>query len=170
MDKKEFAAWAMALNTYYPRFNPLPSKESMALWYRQLNDIDAKIAELILHKWAAQNKWPPTIADIREEAAELIGGSIPDWGAGWQEVVRALGAYGHWSPKEALESMSEITRETVKRMGWNHICESENTEASRAHFRDIYNELAAKKKKQDQLPPEIKQLLSDTTKLLENKT
>lgn len=169
MNKKEFAAWAMALNTYYPRVNPIPTKEAMSLWYRQLNDIDAKVAELILHKWVAQNKWPPTIADIREEDAELTGNTIPDWSHEWEEVRKAIGAFGYSSAPELLASLKPTTREAVERVGLRDICMSENIGVERAHFRDIYTELAAKRKKENQLPPEIKQLMSETKLLLEQK-
>lgn len=66
MNRQEFAAVAMALQTYYPRFNLLPNDKALELWHEQLADIDAKVMESAVKKWAATEKWPPTIADLRE--------------------------------------------------------------------------------------------------------
>ena len=155
MDNKEFALWSMALRTYYPKADLLNSKEAMQLWYKQLEDLPYNVAETALNKWVAQNKWHPTIADIRETASDIMLGALPDWGAAWQEVISAMGCCGHNYPQEALASMGELTRETVRRLGWNQLCMSENPAASRANFRDIYNELAEKKKRERQLPEKL---------------
>lgn len=64
MNKKEFAAFAMALQTYFPREQLLPNKQAMELWYRQLKDIPLQIAEMALQKWVATNKWSPSISEI----------------------------------------------------------------------------------------------------------
>ena len=67
MTKQEFAVIAMALQTYYPRFNLLPNDKALELWHEQLQDIDAKVMGEAVKKWASKEKWPPTIADLREQ-------------------------------------------------------------------------------------------------------
>jgi hypothetical protein len=57
MSEKEFGLFAMALKTYFPKDNLFPNKQAVDLWYRILNDIDYKTAELFLQKWVATNKW-----------------------------------------------------------------------------------------------------------------
>ena len=74
MDKREFATFAAALKTYYPRENLLPNPQAMELWYRQLQDIPCQLAEMALNKWVATNKWPPSIAEIREQASAIKNG------------------------------------------------------------------------------------------------
>ena len=76
----------MALKTYYPRDGLLPNNEALNLWFIQLQDLDYKVVELSVNKWVAVNKWPPTIADIRETAANIVLGDTPEWGEGWQQV------------------------------------------------------------------------------------
>lgn len=169
MEKKEFALWAMALNSYYPNVNPLQQKETVALWYEQLNDLTLEIAELALKKWVATNKWPPTIAEIRETAAEITNGSLPTWGEAWAEVEKAVRMYGHDRPKEALESMRPITRKACECVGFYEICMTENVSNERANFRRIYEELAEREKKENQLPEKLKMLIAKNTNLLEEK-
>lgn len=166
MNKKEFAIFASALKTYYPRENLLPNTQAMELWFIQLADIPYKVAETALNKWVATNKWSPSIADIREQASEIVNGTLPDWGKGWAQVERAIRAYGSYNPEKALESMDELTRDTVKRIGFVNICMSENITADRANFRMIYEQLSERKKQNDQIPEQVKQLINNMPLLL----
>lgn len=160
MIKNEFAIFASALKTYYPRENLLPNTQAMELWFKQLEDIPYKVAETALNKWVATNKWSPSIADIRAQASEIVNGAIPDWGKGWEQVENAIRRYGTYREGEALESFDEITRQAVNRLGFKNICLSENPQADRANFRMIYEELAQRKKQDDQVPEQIKLLIN----------
>lgn len=161
MTKKEFATFAAALKTYYPKENLLPNSQAMELWFRQLEDIPYDLAEMALNKWVATNKWSPTIADIREQAASVVNGEKPLWSDGWEEVVRAIKNYGSYGQKEAMESMSEITRTAVRRMGYIDLCRSENPVADRANFRMIFEQIAEREQKQNQLPVSLKNLIEE---------
>lgn len=161
MDKREFAVFASALKTYYPREQLLPNEQSMALWYAQLKDIPYKVAEVVLHKWVATNKWSPSIADIREQATALVTEETPDWSEGWNEVLRAISRHGMYNIPEALNSLSGLTRECVERLGFRNLCLSENPTADRANFRIMYERLYQRKKTDETLPPALKELIED---------
>ena len=88
--------FAMALRTYYPKEQLLPNQQAMELWYRELCDIPYNVAEAALRKWVATNKWSPTIADLREMAATVTEGEMPDWGEGWEQVLKAIKKYGSY--------------------------------------------------------------------------
>lgn len=161
MDKKEFAVFASALKTYYPREQLLPNEQAMALWYTQLKDIPYKVAEVVLHTWVATNKWSPSIADIRERATALVTEDVPDWSEGWAQVLLAIRRYGMYDVEKAVESLSGITRECVERMGFRNLCLSENAIADRANFRTMYERLAERRKYDETLPPALKQLIAE---------
>ena len=124
MNKKEFAIFASALRTYYPKENILPNEQALELWYKQLNDIPYNVAEVTLNKWVATNKWSPSIADIREQATGIVEGEAKEWGEAWQDVLRAIQNYGTYRELEALEGFDDITRQVVKRLGFKNICMS----------------------------------------------
>jgi hypothetical protein len=90
MNKQEFATFAMALRTYYPKENILPNKEAMALWFREVQDIPFPVAEAALRKWVATNKWSPSIAEIREMTAGIQNGEQLTWGEAWERALRAV--------------------------------------------------------------------------------
>lgn len=56
---------------------------------------------------------------------------------------------------EALESLTPIVREAVKRLGFREICLDENQDAVRAHFFKIYSTLIERKTNDAKLPPSI---------------
>lgn len=159
MDKKEFSVFAMALRTYYPKENLLPNQQAMELWFRELQDIPYSVAEAILRKWVLTNKWSPAISEIREMAASITTGVIPDWGESWGHVIEAVRYFGMYRVSEAMESFDPLTRQCVERLGFRNICLSENITADRANFRMIYEQLAERKKKEAQLPEQLKQLI-----------
>lgn len=159
MDKNEFSMFSMALKTYYPRENLLPNTQAMELWFKQLQDIPYTVAETALNKWVAVNKWSPSIADIRAEAAEIKNGEAPDWGEGWESVLDAIRRYGSYRVDEAMASFELITRRCVERIGFLNICQSENIAADRANFRTLYEQLAKKEQKNKQMPKMLKALI-----------
>jgi len=166
MERKEFALFASALRTYYPKEKLLPNEQAMDLWFKQLQDIPYKLAELTLNKWVATNKWPPTIADIREQALGITQGTAKEWGEAWREVLNAVHCYGSYQQLEAMESLDELTRQAVKRVGYMSICMSENIATERANFRMVYEQLLQRQKQDAQLPQNIKALIAQMPLLL----
>ena len=164
MDKNEFSMFSMALKTYYPRENLLPNTQAMELWFKQLQDIPYQVAEAALNKWVAVNKWSPSIADIRAEAAEIKNGEAPDWGEGWESVLDAIRRYGSYRVDEAMASFEPVTRRCVERIGFLNICQSENIAVDRANFRTLYEQLAEKAQKHRQMPPALSQLIAKIQK------
>lgn len=160
MTKQEFSIFASALRTYYPREALLPNQQAMELWYRELQDIPFAVAEAGLRKWVATNKWSPSIADIREITVEVAHGDIVEWGEGWEQVLKAIRLYGTYREAEAMNSLDELTRTCVERLGFKNICMSENIATERANFRMMYEQLAERKKKQQQMSVPLQRLIS----------
>ena len=170
MTKEEFLIFAAAMKTYYPRENILPNKQAMELWHKQLEDIPYKVLETALNQWIATEKWSPCIADLREKAALLMGGQESDWGKAWESVLTAIRRFGRYRPMEAVESLDEITRECVERLGFMNLCNSDNINVDRGNFRMIYETLAERKKRDEQTPKAILELgAMIRQKMLDNK-
>ena len=160
MDKKEFGILASAIRTYYPKENILPNNEAMSLWYRELSDIPMHVAEAALRKWVSTNKWSPSIVELRETAATVQNGEIPDWGEGWEQVCKAIRKYGFYEPKKAMESFDPITRQCVERLGFRNLCLSENPTAERANFRQCYEVIAKREQVSQQIALPLRETIS----------
>ena len=167
MDNAQFIKFASALRTYYPKENILPNEQALGLWYKQLQDIPYDVAEIVLNKWVASNRWSPSIADIREQATALIKGDFKEWGDAWQDVLKAISKYGSYDELKALDSLDEVTRRVVKRLGYRNLCFSEEIQVDRANFRMIYEQEIAKYKKDAALPQSLKALIKNVPKMIE---
>ena len=152
MTKKEFSVFAMALKTYYPREELLPNQQALELWYKALEDIPYSVLEVTLNKWVSLNRFSPSIADLREQATELMFGRFPDWQEGWEKVSVALGRYGYFDIDKAYGSFDDLTRKAVDQIGgFRALCKSSNLSADRANFRQAYEDMATRIKHERQL-------------------
>lgn len=161
MVKQEFATFAAALKTYYPKENLLPNAQAMELWFRQLQDIPYIVAEASLNKWVATNKWPPTIAEIREMAMTVTAGEKLLWSDGWEQVQLAIRKYGSYNIPQAMASFDEVTKQTVQRLGFRELCMSTNPMQDRANFRMIFEQIADRKEKAQMLPASLTALIGE---------
>lgn len=160
MTKREFGLFAAAIRTYYPRENILPNEQAHDLWFRQLQDVPYPVAEAVLAKWVATNKWSPSIADIRDSMAEIQnGGPADDWGEAWDQAMTAIRRFGSYDEEGALASLPPLTRETVRRLGYKSLCWSENQVADRANFRQVYEILSKRKVETDKIPLPVRETL-----------
>ena len=187
MQRQDFLKIVSAIKTYYPREkNLLPNPQSIELWYQQLKDIDYRVLELAVNKWASTQKWSPSIADLRETVAEFItqeNDSPDSWSNAWERVIKSIGQFGIYRVDEALNYIgeySQIARDATERLGFKNICLSDNITADRARFSEIYKSLSDRQFKKNTLSLDmknridsIKQLLANNdtsnTELLENK-
>lgn len=157
MTKEEFAVFASALKTYYPREALFPNKQALELWYLQLSDIPYNVAENVLNSWVALNKYSPAISDLREQAFDLMYGKIPDWGEAWGEVVSALGRFGIAGEYRAMSTFGKYTLEAVNRIGYRNLCRSSNQATDRANFRDIYEHIAGQARRERLIPQPVRE-------------
>lgn len=155
----EFKALAKGMKSVYTSERFLPDADSIKIWYQMLQDLEYQSASAAIQKYMLTNKYPPTIADIREAAASVQHGDVPDWSDAWEVVLRCISKYGSYRESDALASMDEMTRTAVKRLGFRNICMSENITADRANFRMIYEQLAQRKQKEQQISLPLKELI-----------
>lgn len=156
----EFKVLAKGLKCAYTTPNFLPDEYSIKTWYKFLNDLPCDIATACVERYIATNKYPPTIADIRETVADIMVDKT-DWSESWQEVLKCISRYGLPNEEKAFEAMTECTKECVKRLGWKNLCISQNQTADRANYRMVYEAVVKEKKNNLALPENLKLKLSN---------
>lgn len=142
MTAKQFEQITKGITTAFPWANLFPNADAVEIWYRKLGDIPYDVMAAVVNRWIETKTQPPTIADLRKEADIVVNGLPPTWADGWEQVQNAIGRYGYMQRDAALGSMDEVTAETVRRIGWQQICESENVDALRANFRMVYETMS----------------------------
>lgn len=156
MTFEEWKTLAKGMRALYTQQNFLPDGESVRTWYMMVRDLPYEAANAAIQKYAATNRFPPTVADIRAQAAEITSGRQSGWGEGWEKTMKAIRKYGYTNPEGALASLDETTRKTVERLGWMELCISENAMADRANFRVIYEQEQVRAKENAALPAGLK--------------
>lgn len=157
MTTQEFATIAMAIKASYPSANLMPDDQSKKVWYTMLADIDYQICNTAIKEIISSSKFAPSIAEIREKCSGLTSIPVKDYGEAWESVLKAIRKYGYMCECEALDSMDELTRKCVRRIGYQNICQSENISADRANFRMIYETEAQRAKSNNQLSPQLQE-------------
>ena len=112
MNAKEFGFLADAIKTYFPRDNVLPTEKAMQLWYSELKDIPYQLAHTALRKYVSTNKFAPTIADIREQVAELNNQNEEELNetAAWSLVLKAIRRSTYYSEEEFEKLPATVQR------------------------------------------------------------
>ena len=172
MERDQFKVLCKGMKAVYTQETFLPDADAFNVWFGLLGDLDYAVLNAAIQKYMITNKFPPTIADLRELATTIQSGEIADWGEGWEKVLNAIRYYGSYRETEALQTMDELTKTCVKRLGWRNICMSENINIDRANFRMIYEQISERKKTDAILPISlnntIKQLNQNIVKSLED--
>jgi hypothetical protein len=155
MEKSEVVLIYAALTIAYPKLAE-PDEATIEMWHRALADVDYKVAEVAVQKLILENTFPPSIAEVRAAIAEIMQPNIPTPAEAWGEVERAMRLYGYYREKEALDSMSDITRQTAKCMGWAKMCMSEEPSVTRGQFMKMYEQIANRRRSESLLPQPLK--------------
>lgn len=140
---------------YYPgKFG----HENAVAYCALLNDIEPELLNAAVKTLCAVNKWPPTVAEIRDEAAKkagaVMGIEAPKASLAWEDVLKHIKTHGAYRRPRFSDPVCE---ETVRRMGWTELCAMsyDMTAVNRAQFFKVYNEIAADLKEEARLKKEL---------------
>ncbi len=148
MTKLEVAKLVGVLIASFP--NSKVSPETSLVYERMLADLDYPAANAAVERLLATARFMPTIAEIRESALTLERGEVRAGGEAWGEVLKAIGRYGYVrQPGVDFEFSDATTVECVRALNWRELCESENPQADRARFIELYDKLAATQRRKD---------------------
>ena len=71
MEREQFKVLVKAMKAVYAQPTFIPDQDAFTVWFALLRDLPYKQAELAVQKHMATEKFPPTIADIREKAVHF---------------------------------------------------------------------------------------------------
>lgn len=159
------------LGAAYPRFAAFAdvnqAKNTAKVWADMLGDIDINLLFAAVKKYCATNKWPPTIAEIRESVLQIAKPDTETTAAdAWGEVMSAVKTYGIYREEEALASLSPKTRKIVEYISWREICISENIDVIRGQFRMMYEQVSSRENQEALLPQGLKNKIEQLSEKL----
>lgn len=73
MTKEEFGMIVIAIRSAYNKVSFLENTSDKKLWYEMLKDVDYRTASKNLERHVRENKFPPTIAELRGTGKKSFG-------------------------------------------------------------------------------------------------
>lgn len=147
----------MLVQAYPERFKL--AADTLPIWHRLLLDIpDVNLmAAAIRH--VTENKWPPSVAELRNAAFDAVEPERLTAGEAWQQVCRNIRRFGFYAQQEAKAAMPPLLWRCVESLGgYDYLCRSEEPMADRAHFIRIYEQIAERERQTARMLPEVREL------------
>lgn len=160
MNRDEFKVLVKGMKAVYAQPTFIPDQDAFNMWFALMGDLPYNVCNVAIQKYMLTNKFPPTVAEIRELASTITNGDPLTWGESWEQALHAVRRYGSYNEAAALESLDYITRKCVENIGFKTLCMSENIMVERAHFQKIFDVYAKREQANKQIPLALQQAIS----------
>lgn len=160
MTRDEFKILVKGMKAIYSQPTFIPDQDAFNMWYALMGDLPYEVCNVAIQKYMLTNKFPPTVAEIRELASGVVNGDPLTWGESWERALNAVRRYGSYNQLEALNSLDPLTRKCVDSIGYMTLCMSENIMVERAHFQKIFEVMSKREQQQKQMPLQLQQAIT----------
>ena len=160
MDREQFKTLVKGMKAIYSQPTFIPDQDAFNMWFALMGDLSYEVCNVAIQKYMLTNKFPPTVAEIRELAANVVSGDPLTWGESWERALNAVRRFGSYNQAAALDSLDPLTRKCVDSIGYIQLCMSENIMVERAHFQKIFDVMAKREQQQKQMPLQLQEAIS----------
>ncbi len=160
MTRKEVQNLLALATANFPAMQDKDMRPTAVLWEKMLADMPYPLAEKALVKVLATAKYFPTVAEIREAAADLTCPQQLTSAEAWGQVMEAIRKFGSYRAAEAMAWLSPEVATMVRRFDFIEICRSKQIDVIRGQFTRLWESQAKREKELAALPAQIKQLIS----------
>lgn len=161
MDREQFKLLVKGMKAVYAQPTFIPDQDAFNMWYALIGDLPYEVAGTAIKKYMLTNKFPPTPAELREMATNIVNGDPMTWGEAWERALNAVRKYGSYNKMAALDSLDPLTRKCVESIGYMELCMSENIMVERAHFQKVFEVFAKREQTNKQMPLALQQAISN---------
>jgi hypothetical protein len=158
--RDEFKILVKGMKAVYPQPTFIPDQDAFNMWYGLMGDLSYDVCGIAIKKYMLTNKFPPTVAEIRELASGIVNGDPLTWGESWERALNAVRRFGSYGQSEALDSLDPLTRKCVESIGYMQLCMSENIMVERAHFQKIFDVFAKREQTDKQIPLALREAIN----------
>lgn len=165
MTREEFKTLVKGMKAVYAQPTFIPDQDAFNVWFELLKDIPYQQANVAIQKYMLTEKFPPTIADIREKATQIVesvDSSMSELEA-WSLVRKAVRNSGYHSVEE-FEKLPEACQRAVGSAAnlkeWA-LMDSERVETvEQSHFIRNYRTTVQRISEEKKLPESIRLLIA----------
>ena len=148
---------------YSEKLMPSMNDLTVNVWFQLLQDLSYQQVQAATAAWLTSNKYPPTIADLRETVlAKPVEASMDTAEEAWGKVQVAVRRYGWTEEERAKSALGDLIWKTVGSFGWRYWCQMpvEDESTYFAQFRNAYNVNRKREVEAAQIPAGIREKLS----------
>lgn len=118
-------------------YNKDINENQMLIWYDFFRDYDVNTFKQAVIQAINENKYFPAIADIKNYIVKQDNSQVNlKADEEWEKVRQAASSIGRYREEEALLTLEPITRNIVRRIGYQDICNAD--EYSRNNLRNAF--------------------------------
>lgn len=169
MTKQEVVKVVTLIVMSYPaseRFKDESALQGMtSVWTQMFKDDNPRLVELAIQRHIATSKWPPSIAEIREQMVTLQHPELIPPDLAWAAVADRKAAEKEWKYEEdATDALPLMIARTVQTIGWYDLWEKE--EKARQIFLELYRPAYERARERAMLPKALSDAVEKTEHML----
>lgn len=123
MTKAEVAAVMKLVVASYPNYDKFRDRaevqNTVNAWAVMFSDDSRDIVTLAVKRHIATNKWPPSIAEIREIITQIMHPEIVPPDVAWNAVSDLMYAEGEYYSGDLYKRLPPLVARTVETIGWH---------------------------------------------------
>lgn len=162
MNQEQFKTLVKGMKAVYTQPTFIPDNDAMLVWYNLLKDLPYEHVSVAIQKHMMQNKFAPTIADIREKASELITDETDEFteAQAWSLVWGAICNSSYNSEEEYAKLPDDIQKVvgSPSQLRALAIDENFNQAVESSNFKRAYRNYMQKKRENAKLPERFNNL------------
>ena len=165
MEREEFKTLVKAMKAVYAQPTFIPDQDAFNVWYGLLEDLSYKQVNIAVQKHMLTERFPPTIADLREKSNEVIEKQLEEMSEleAWSLVRKAIGNSGYHSEEEfqKLPEACKIAVGTASNLReWALMDSDQVATVEQSHFIRNYRTAVKRLSEEKKIPESLRKLIA----------
>lgn len=157
----------------YPNYDKFKDenqvKATVDLWATMFSEDDAGIVGLAVKKHIATNKWPPSVAELRELMLEMTAPDLIAPDQAWLAVSDFIKLHGEYLYVEERDCLPPLIARAVESIGYHNLyemncgsCRGSKPGMARTAFMNLYEQLYERERNRAMTPGYVTQQIDIT--------
>lgn len=165
MEREEFKTLVKAMKAVYAQPTFIPDQDAFNVWYGLLKDLPYRQVNIAVQKHMLTERFPPTIADLREKSNEVIEKQLEEISEleAWSLVRKAIGNSGYHSEEE-FEKLPEACKIAVGTASnlreWALMDSDQVATVEQSHFIRNYRTAVKRLSEEKKIPENLRKLIA----------
>lgn len=166
MERDEFKILVKSMKAVYAQPTFLPDQDAFNVWYALLKDLPYELASMAVQKHMLTGKFPPTIADLRAKANEVVERPAEEMSEleAWALVRKAIGN-SNYHAEEEFARLPEVCRIAVGSPAnlreWAMMDSDQVATVEQSHFIRNYRAAAKRMTEDRKLPSAFRERIAE---------